>query len=94
MKIANFLCYLSCLFLVLGQFTGARKPSRPQISPSRSREGSSCSGLHLSLSLGKRTAILPRAFSTTISALEVQAIGDRPLSYSFLCLVKIRSPPL
>jgi hypothetical protein len=94
MKIANFLCYLPCLSSELVQFAVPRKPSRPQISPSRPREGPSCCGLHLTLSLGKRTAILPRAFSTTISALEVQAVRDRHLSYSFLCSVKIRSPPL
>jgi hypothetical protein len=93
MKIANLLYYLPCLSSGLVQFTGAIKPSCPQISPSKSQKGSSCRGPHLSLSLDKPTANLPRGFSTAISTLEVLAIGDRPLSHSLLCSVKIRSPP-
>ena len=41
MKIVNSLCHLTFVSSVLVQFAGARKPSYPQISPSRSRKGSS-----------------------------------------------------
>jgi len=92
MKIVNSLGHLTFLSWVLVQFVGARQPSYPQISPSRSRKGSSCRGLHVGLSLEQRTDILPCAFSTTISTLKVPAIEDRQLSSSFIGSVKIRSP--
>jgi hypothetical protein len=66
----------------------------PQFGPSMSRKRSSRRGPHVTLSFGTVKAILPRGFSATISTLEVQVIGDGPLSHSLLCSVKIRSPPL
>jgi hypothetical protein len=92
MKIVYFLGHLTFLSWVLVQFAGARQPSYPQIGPSRSRKGSSCRGLHVGLSLDKRTSILPCAFPTTISSLEVPAIGDGLFSSPLLCSAKNPKP--
>jgi hypothetical protein len=62
---------------------------RPQFGPSMSRKRSSRRGPHVTLSFGTVRDILPRGFSTTISTLEVRAIGDGPLPQSLLCSVKI-----